>query len=204
MPTSALAGAPTRAASSPDTGAPHAQPQPSAEDSRRPRSSPLCSRPLVGLPARRQLERAPRKRSANSASAGYLELSFPAGWRRLASAPTIPGSHLLTVARACLGTAAELRARPASAWSPARSTRRGPSLLPATFTSALSGALPRPDTGAARLVPGATATRADGRGLSGPVTLYTVPTYRTGWPRRLPGPLRAGSQPRSARRSQPR
>jgi Protein kinase domain len=105
----------------------------------------------------------------NSASAGYVELSFPAGWQRLGSAPAIPGlrfSQPLALAAGASGQ--RLLAGEVSA--------SGPSLLPAALTTALNGALPRRE--AVRL--GALeAYRYGGlsvRGLAGGLTLYAVPT----------------------------
>jgi hypothetical protein len=110
---------------------------------------------------------------ANSASAGYVELSFPAGWQRLASAPAIPGLRFsqplaLAPAGATSTSGQRLVAGEVSA--------SGPSLLPGAFTAALNGPLPRPE--AVRL--GALeAYRYSGLsvpGLDGQLTLYAVPT----------------------------
>jgi hypothetical protein len=113
---------------------------------------------------------------SDSASAGYLELSFPPSWQRIASAPAIPGLAfsqplaLAASASAGAGTAAQrLVAGEVSA--------AGPSLLPAGFTAALTGgALPhrepvRLGTLQAYRYPGLSV-----RGLAGPLTLYVVPT----------------------------
>ncbi|HEY7961044.1 MAG TPA: serine/threonine-protein kinase [Solirubrobacteraceae bacterium] len=113
---------------------------------------------------------------ANSASAGNLELSFPAGWQHLPSAPAIPGLALaqpLALAQSGNGQAAGAAAARLLAGEVNAS---GPSLLPATFTAALNGPLPR---AAAVRLGALQAYRYSGlsvRGLSGTVTLYAVPT----------------------------
>lgn len=108
---------------------------------------------------------------SNSASVGNVELSFPAGWQRIASAPAIPGlalSQPLALAATGSSSAQRLVAGEANA--------SGPSLLPGSFASALSGPLPHAE--AVRL--GSTeAYRYRGlsvHGLPGPVTLYAIPT----------------------------
>ncbi len=113
---------------------------------------------------------------SNSASAGYLELSFPGGWQHVASAPAIPG--LAFSQPLALAASRNRRRLRASAWSPARSSASGPSLLPATFTSALSGAPPHPETVQLGTLEAYRYSGLSVRGLSGPLTLYTVPTSR--------------------------
>ena len=112
---------------------------------------------------------------SDSASAGYVELSFPASWQRLASAPAIPGLRFsqplaLAPSAGASGSAASQRLVAGEV------SASGPTLLPAAFTAGLAGALPRPE--AVRL--GALqAYRYSGlsvHGLAGPLTLYTVPT----------------------------
>jgi serine/threonine-protein kinase len=105
----------------------------------------------------------------HSASAGYVELSFPSSWQRVGSASTVPGltfSQPLVLSTSSSGQrllAGEVGAS-------------GPSLLPATFTAAVNGTLPHPEP--VRL--GADeAYRYSGlsvHGLASPLTLYTVPT----------------------------
>jgi hypothetical protein len=109
---------------------------------------------------------------ANSASAGDVELSFPAGWQRIADAPTIPGltfSQPLALGASTTGAAGQrLLAGQVDASTP--------SLLPATFTSSLSGALPKAEP---VLLGSLQAYRYRGltvKGLSGPLTLYTLPS----------------------------
>ena len=116
----------------------------------------------------------------DTASAGYVELSFPSGWQRLGSAPAIPGLALSQPLALTTGPAAGA----ASASSAASAQRllagevaaAGPSLLPAALTAALDGTLPRPEP--VRL--GAyQAYRYSGlsvHGLALPLTLYAVPT----------------------------
>lgn len=114
----------------------------------------------------------------NSASAGNIELSFPASWQHLASAPAIPGltfSQPLALVQgggggggAAGSGSARLLAGQVSA--------SGASLLPSAFAASLSGALPRPES--VRLGK-LQALRYSGllvRGLNAPLTLYTVPT----------------------------
>ena len=116
----------------------------------------------------------------DSASAGYVELSFPSSWQRLGSAPTVPGLTFSQPLALSTGSAAG-----ASHTYSASSGQRllagevdasGPSLLPAAFTAALDGTLPHPEP--VRL--GAyEAYRYSGlsvHGLASPLTLYTVPT----------------------------
>jgi hypothetical protein len=112
---------------------------------------------------------------SNSASAGYLELSFPGGWQHVASAPAIPGlafSQPLALAPTATGGASgeRLVAGEVSA--------SGPSLLPPTFTSTLSGAPPHPETVQLGTLEAYRYSGLSVRGLSGPLTLYTVPTSR--------------------------
>jgi serine/threonine-protein kinase len=129
----------------------------------------------------------------NSASAGNVELSFPAGWQRLARPPALPGltfSQPLALAQGAgggsgaaqgaggSGGAASGGAAGASPQSlvAGEVSASGPSLLPAAFTAALSGALPRPEP---VLLGALQAYRYSGlsvRGLSAPLTLYAVPT----------------------------
>jgi len=114
---------------------------------------------------------------SNTASAGDLELSFPASWQHLASAPAIPGlafSQPLALAPAAAGGSGS--AASGERLVAGEVSASGPSLLPAAFTSALGGAPPHAE--AVRL--GALqAYRYSGlsvQGLAGPLTLYAVPT----------------------------
>jgi hypothetical protein len=116
----------------------------------------------------------------DSASAGYIELSFPSTWQRLGSAPAVPG---LTFSQP-LALSTSSAAATSGTYSASTSQRllagevgaSGPSLLPATLIATLNGALPRPEP--VRL--GAyQAYRYSGlsvHGLAAPLTLYTVPT----------------------------
>ena len=85
----------------------------------------------------------------DSASAGYVELSFPSSWQRLGSAPTVPGLTFSQPLALSTGPAAG-----ASGTYSASSGQRllagevdasGPSLLPAAFTATLDRALPKPE-----------------------------------------------------------
>jgi hypothetical protein len=110
----------------------------------------------------------------DSASAGYVELSFPTGWQRLASAPTIPGltfSQSLALAPikgVASGATAQLLAGEVDA--------SGPSLLPAAFTAALNGAPPRPEPVRVGTLEAYRYSGLSVRGLTGRLVLYVVPT----------------------------
>ncbi len=110
---------------------------------------------------------------ANSASAGNVELSFPSGWQRTTSAPTIAG---LSFSQPLALAASSKSSASGQSLVAGEVNASGPSLLPATFTSAVSGTLPRAEP---VLLGSLQAYRYHGvtvKGLSGPVTLYTVPT----------------------------
>ncbi len=112
---------------------------------------------------------------SNSASAGNLELSFPASWQRIASAPAIPGlafSQPLALASSSSAAAGPSGQRLVAGEVPAS----GASLLPAGFTSALAGALPRPEPVQLGTLQAYRYTGLSVRGLTGPLTLYAVPT----------------------------
>jgi hypothetical protein len=116
----------------------------------------------------------------DSASAGYVELSFPSGWQRLASVPTIPGlafsQPLVLSTGSATGASSTYSASSGQRLLAGEVAAAGPSLLPAAFTTALNGTLPHPEP--VRL--GAyEAYRYSGlsvHGLASPLTLYTVPT----------------------------
>ncbi len=114
----------------------------------------------------------------NSASAGNIELSFPASWQHLASAPAIPGltfSQPLALVQgggggggAAGGATARLVAGQVSA--------SGASLLPSAFTASLNGALPRAEPVRLGSVQALRYSGLSVRGLNAPLTLYAVPT----------------------------
>ena len=110
---------------------------------------------------------------ANSASAGNVELSFPSNWRRVATAPNIPGLGLLgAIALAPAGASSTqwLLAGELSA------SGSGPSLLAPTLLGQLA-ARPQPPTAVA--LGNITAYRYDKlsvRGLTARLTLYAVPS----------------------------
>jgi len=115
---------------------------------------------------------------SDSASAGHVELSFPAGWQRLASAPTIPGltfSQPLALAQGGAGGGAATSAS-AQRLLAGEVSASGPSLLPRTFTAALNGALPRPEAVQLGALQAYRYSGLSVRDLSGPLTLYAVPT----------------------------
>jgi hypothetical protein len=113
----------------------------------------------------------------NSASAGNIELSFPATWQRLAGAPAIPGLTFSQPLALVLGP-------PASASNASSSQRliagevsaSGPSLLPAAFAATVSGALPRPEPVRLGALQAYRYRGLSVRGLAGPLTLYAAPT----------------------------
>jgi hypothetical protein len=116
----------------------------------------------------------------DSASAGYLELSFPSGWQRLGSPPTVPG---LTVSQPlALSTGSATGASSSYSGPSGQRLLAGevaatePSLLSAAFTATVNGTLPHPES--VRLGP-YQAYRYSGlsvHGLASPLTLYTVPS----------------------------
>jgi serine/threonine-protein kinase len=110
----------------------------------------------------------------NSASAGSVELSFPASWQHLASAPTIPG---LTFSQPlALGQGGAAASASAQRLVAGQVSASGPSLLPSAFAGNLSGALPRPEAVRLGEVQAYRYSGLSVRGMSGPLTLYAVPT----------------------------
>ncbi len=108
----------------------------------------------------------------NSASAGVIELSFPAGWERVASQPTIPGltlsNPIVLVPTAIGGGSATLSA--------GTTTATGPSLLPAGFVGQLPGGLPQATPVQLGTVQALRYSAPAPRGSSGSIVLYAVPT----------------------------
>jgi hypothetical protein len=114
------------------------------------------------------------ERFGDSASSGYLELSFPSSWQRLASAPAIPGlafSQPLVLAPSSAAAGASPQRLVAGEVSAS-----GPSLLPAGFTAALAGSLPRPEPVKLGTLQAYRYAGLSVRGLTEPLTLYAVPT----------------------------
>ncbi len=112
---------------------------------------------------------------SDSASSGYLELSFPSGWQRLVSAPTIPGlafSQPLALAPSSSATASASGQRLIAG----EVSASGPALLPAGFTAALAGALPHPEPVQLGTLQAYRYTGLSVHGLAGSLTLYVVPT----------------------------
>ena len=116
----------------------------------------------------------------DSASAGYVELSFPGGWQRLGSAPTVTGLTFSQPLALSTGSAAG-----ASSTYSASSSQRllagevgatGPSLLPAAFTAALNGPLPHAEPVRLGTLEAYRYSGLSVHGLASPLTLYTVPT----------------------------
>jgi protein kinase-like protein len=114
----------------------------------------------------------------NSASAGNIELSFPANWQHLASAPAIPGltfSQPLALAQGGGGGGGAAGSASARLIAGQVSTS-GPSLLPSPFTASLNGALPKPEPVRLGEVQALRYSGVSVRGLNTPLTLYAVPT----------------------------
>ncbi|HEX4109868.1 MAG TPA: hypothetical protein VHX88_17165, partial [Solirubrobacteraceae bacterium] len=105
---------------------------------------------------------------SSSASVGDLQLSFPTSWQRSATAPSIPGlTFAQPLALAPAGGSPSLAAGMVSA--------QGPTLLPAS----LLAKLPSTPTGTAvRIgsVEGLSYSGLSVAGVSGPLTLYVIPT----------------------------
>ncbi len=118
----------------------------------------------------------------DSASAGYVELSFPAGWQRLASAPAVAG--LAISQPLALAPSASAGAAGTAGGAGATGERlvagevsaAGPSLLPAAFLATLRGALPHPEPVRLGALQAYRYSGLSVRGLPGPLTLYAVPT----------------------------
>jgi hypothetical protein len=106
----------------------------------------------------------------NSASAGPLELAFPAGWQRMAAPPQIPGlafANPLVLAPP---------SPPGARLDAGTVAAGGPTLLPAALLALLPAP---PGPGAPVRIGGLQALRYRGltpRGLAGPLTVYVVPT----------------------------
>jgi Protein kinase domain len=114
----------------------------------------------------------------NSASAGNIELSFPASWQHLASAPAIPGltfSQPLALVQGGGGGGGAAGSESARLVS-GQVSASGPSLLPSAFTASLNGALPRPEPVRLGKVQALRYSGLSVRGLNAPLTLYVVPT----------------------------
>jgi Protein kinase domain len=110
----------------------------------------------------------------DSASAGHIELSFPAGWQRLGNAPTIPGlTFSQPLALAPIKGVASSAPQQLLAGEVNTS---GPSLLPAAFTAALNGALPRPEPVRVGTLEAYRYSGLSVHGLAGSLVLYVVPT----------------------------
>jgi hypothetical protein len=112
---------------------------------------------------------------SDSASAGYVELSFPTSWQRLASAPAIPGLTFSQPLALAPGAHASGAAAPQRLVA-GEVSASGPTLLPAAFTAGLAGALPRPESVRLGALQAYRYSGLSVRGLAGPLTLYTVPT----------------------------
>jgi len=107
----------------------------------------------------------------NSASAGAIELSFPATWQRDAAPPTIPGLSLsepIALVPTTPGSSAQLFA--------GTTTATGSSLLPASFTAQVSGTLPAPTQVHLGSVDALEYSGVSVRGAAGSQLLYVVPT----------------------------
>jgi hypothetical protein len=116
----------------------------------------------------------------DSASAGYVELSFPSSWRRLGSAPTVPGltfsQPLALSTRSATGASIPYSATYGQRLLTGEVAAAGPSLLPAAFTTALNRTLPHPEPVKLGSYEAYRYSGLSVHGLASPLTLYTVPT----------------------------
>jgi hypothetical protein len=111
---------------------------------------------------------------SDSASAGHLELSFPAGWRRLASPPAIPG--IAFSQPLALASSTSTGADGEQLLAGEVRTSSGPSLLPAAFAAALNGAPPHPEPVRLGTLEAYRYRGLSVRGLAQALTLYALPT----------------------------
>ncbi len=126
------------------------------------------------LPARRRLGRLQRnlqRLGLRGLPRALLPLQLAAA-RERARDPGLAFSQPLALAPSSSAAGGS----PVSAWSPARCQRPGPSLLPAGFTAALAGALPRPEPVQLGTLQAYRYSGLSVHGLAGPLTLYAVPT----------------------------
>jgi hypothetical protein len=112
----------------------------------------------------------------DSASAGYVELSFPAGWQRLASAPAITGLTFSQPLALGSGSPSPSAGDAGQQLVAGEVSASGPSLLPAAFVAGLNGALPRPEPVRLGALEAYRYSGLSVHGLAGPLTLYVVPT----------------------------
>ena len=116
----------------------------------------------------------------DSASAGYVELSYPSSWQRLGSPPTVP--ELTFSQPLALSTGSATGASSAHSASSGQRLLAGevnasaPSLLPAAFTKAVNGTLPHPEPVKLGAYEAYRYSGLSVHGLASPLTLYTVPT----------------------------
>ena len=108
---------------------------------------------------------------ANSASAGTVGLSFPAGWRRVSEEPGIPGARFdQPVVLAPASGRARLVAGQVAA--------TGPALLPAGLLARLPGGAPDGEPVHLGRLEALRYRNLKPRGLDGSLQLYAVPTTR--------------------------
>jgi serine/threonine-protein kinase len=108
---------------------------------------------------------------SNSASAGVIELSFPTGWERGASAPAIPGLTLadpIALVPTTPGSSSALVA--------GTTTATGPTLLPAALTAQVPGGLPAAKPVRLGDVDALSYAGLSARGGPSSLVLYAVPT----------------------------
>jgi hypothetical protein len=124
---------------------------------------------VVGIVAGGSSKSKPAPALADSASAGAVELSFPSTWQRLGIVPTVPGmsfSQPLALAPVQAG-GERLVAGTVSAGDP--------TLLPAGFRAAVAS-LPAGTPVRLGTIAGLRYAALTVRGVSGPVTIYAVPS----------------------------
>jgi hypothetical protein len=109
----------------------------------------------------------------NSASAGNIELSFPAAWQRMAAPPRIPG---LTFSQPLALAPAQSAAATGVSLTAGEVHTTGPTLLPGSFTAQLTRGSPHADPVRLGSLQAYRYSNLAVRGLAAPVTLYVVPT----------------------------
>jgi hypothetical protein len=107
----------------------------------------------------------------SSASAGPIELSFPDTWERGGATAAIPG---LTLSEPI--ALEPVAGQAASSLQAGTTDAGGATLLPASFTALVSGGLPKPTQVKLGGVDALRYANVSVRGMSAPLTVYTVPT----------------------------
>jgi hypothetical protein len=122
---------------------------------------------LIGHSGRKTASATP---SGNLATAGPLQLRYPASWQLRSAATGVPGMSFasqLTLATTASGGTLTAGEVPQAG---------GPSLLPAGFAHRIKGGTPKPDQVLLGKVSAYRYTDLNVPGAGGPVTVYVVPT----------------------------